>query len=291
MALGGHAADARPVGSVDTGLAVDAIAALLETLATFGRFARLAGPDGVRDDKRFDAALAAVGGAAPALAVPPPGAGAPSPVAAIAFAFGQCDAAALGELAEKAAALGIAAISPAPDRRLLLAGEAGAVDAIAADAAALGFVTGAGDPRLSIFACAGSAGCAAGALPTRQIAGEIATAAQALLDGSFALHLSGCAKGCAHPEPAALAFTAIDKGLALVLEGRPRDEAAGIVPAAVIAGRLARLAEAAGRGDGSAADGLRRLGGARIAALLCSDDREDDCGRDGSRGRRSRLSA
>src|SRR5690606_24299399 len=122
----------------------------------------------------------------------------------VAFPFGQVDAAALRALAELAPAF-----APAPGRALLAVGlGADEVADFRTHAAALGFITEAGDPRRSVAACPGSPACAAALMPARAIAETALRCAGSLLDGSVTLHLSGCAKGCAHPAPATITLTA-----------------------------------------------------------------------------------
>ncbi|MGO8013149.1 hypothetical protein ACC715_36775, partial [Rhizobium ruizarguesonis] len=48
-------------------------------------------------------------------------------------------------------------------------------------------------------------------------------AAPALFDGSLTLHLSGCAKGCAHSRPA-LTLTGSAEGYVLILNGLAADQ-------------------------------------------------------------------
>lgn len=302
LAIGGDENSARQLGSVPADAAAEAAFALLEQLAGYGSFARLSGAAGIHDDLAFAAIL----GDHPEFAEPPAttatrdGNKTASDITIIAFPFGQAEAGPLAELAATARAAGILAIAAAPERRLLFAGPAAARAAIRGMAERLGFITDAGDPRQSVFACAGSAGCASGALPTRILAAELAAAVPNLLDGSFQLHVSGCAKGCAHPEAAAISLAALDNALAIVLEGRPRDPARGIVPAKEIAGRLARLAAAVAQAriaDEPSALVLRRLGAAAIEDILlgtvADGTRKDGSGIDGrERDRREpRLSA
>ncbi|MGA8498854.1 MAG: precorrin-3B synthase, partial [Xanthobacteraceae bacterium] len=52
---------------------------------------------------------------------------------------------------------------------------------------------------------------------------QIAAAAAPHLDGSFKIHISGCAKGCAHPAPAALTIVGTSSGCALIANGSARD--------------------------------------------------------------------
>lgn len=84
-----------------------------------------------------------------------------------------------------------------------------------------GIITDPADPRLRVVACIGAPGCAQGLGETRQLA----TALAPLVPEGAKLHLSGCAKGCAHPRSAPLTLTATTKGYDLA-----RDAAPGAVP-------------------------------------------------------------
>jgi sulfite reductase beta subunit-like hemoprotein len=59
-----------------------------------------------------------------------------------------------------------------------------------------GFITDPDDPRRAISACAGAPGCASASVPTRADAAFLAAR------GIRGIHVSGCAKGCAHPKAA-----------------------------------------------------------------------------------------
>ena len=59
-----------------------------------------------------------------------------------------------------------------------------------------GWITEAEDPRLRVAACVGAPGCAQAAGPTLPLAEVLAVN---LPQGGW-LHISGCAKGCAHPQ-------------------------------------------------------------------------------------------
>ena len=60
-------------------------------------------------------------------------------------------------------------------------------------------------------------------IAARAIAPQIAAAAAPHLDGSFKIHISGCAKGCAHPAPAALTIVGASSGCALIANGSTHD--------------------------------------------------------------------
>ena len=79
------------------------------------------------------------------------------------------------------------------------------------------------DPRRHVVACAGAPICASADIAARAIAPQIAAAAAPHLDGSFKIHISGCAKGCAHPAPAALTIVGTSSGCALIANGSTRD--------------------------------------------------------------------
>lgn len=143
----------------------------------------------------------------------------------VALPFGHTTARALKAFAESAASLGLDDIRAAPGRTLVaICDTAAQSEALRALAAALGFVVSSEDPRLSVSACPGAPDCASGHIPARQIAADIASEHGNLLDGSMHLHVSGCAKGCAHPGVATLTLVASAAGTGLVINGTARDE-------------------------------------------------------------------
>ena len=87
------------------------------------------------------------------------------------------------------------------------------------------------DPLLHVVACTGAPGCLQGRQPTRVLARSLASSlarslAEQVVPGLSArplLHVSGCAKGCAHPTKAAMTLTAEASGFALVRDGRADD--------------------------------------------------------------------
>ena len=66
--------------------------------------------------------------------------------------------------------------------------------------------------RVNSTACTGAPACPQGQGDTRTLARQLAP----LLPKGRALHLSGCAKGCAHPAPADLTLTATGQGYDLI---------------------------------------------------------------------------
>jgi precorrin-3B synthase len=145
----------------------------------------------------------------------------------VALPFGQAHAPDLIALVGIARANGVEWAALAPQRTLLL-GPIGEMTAFALGTTAdtLGFVVDARDPRRRIAACAGAPLCASGHIPSRDLAGRIA---ERLPQGKFALHISGCSKGCAHPRPAPLTIFGTGQGSALIerdgVHYLPRSEA------------------------------------------------------------------
>ena len=112
--------------------------------------------------------------------------------------FGGTDAAGLIALANFAESYGDGTLRLTPWRAVLLpVTDRRKAEALLAGAASAGFITDADDPRRRIRACPGRPACASASVDTRADA-----AALAGTGFSGTLHVSGCAKGCASPEPA-----------------------------------------------------------------------------------------
>ena len=75
---------------------------------------------------------------------------------------------------------------------------------LSAAAARAGMIVDGGDPRLRVAACSGGSGCARTAVDIIDSAQSLAP----LWRGKGVLHVSGCVKGCAHPEAAAVTLVA-----------------------------------------------------------------------------------
>ena len=276
LSIAGNAAAAVNLGWVEPGRAVHAMAQLLMAIANRGEAARAR--DFATDGDTLRASLA--GMLTPGAPPPRPRA---EPVGThrlndgrvargIAPAFGYGEAGSLKRLTHAAAACGAASIRPAPGHALLFIGlTPAAAEEFAAVAAGDGWVVRPDDVRRHVIACAGAPACASALLSTRQLAPAIAQAAKPLLDGSITIHVSGCAKGCAHPGAAALTLVGPDR---LVLQGRAFDAPQGrISPANLLAG-LERLQTEVlqSRTEDSAempcAQMLSRLGARRLIELL-----------------------
>lgn len=111
-------------------------------------------------------------------------------------AFGAMEAGALAALA--------------PHSLRPLTGRLLRVDGLRPDPLPPGFITRADDPLMTTHACPGAPFCASALAPTRPLARRLARPG---------LHVSGCAKGCAHPAPARLTLTARADGRWDVIRG------------------------------------------------------------------------
>ncbi|TPL52750.1 precorrin-3B synthase [Mesorhizobium sp. B2-4-4] len=185
----------------------------------------------------------------------------------IGLPYGSMPAERLIALAQSAVTLGTSEIRLAPGRALLFLGQPPAANpSLQQTAATLGFVTAPTDPRTRIAACPGAPACASGRIATRDIAEAIATENADSLD--FTLHVSGCAKGCAHPGPAALTVVGGENGAGLVVNATAKALPAGYRPgydAARGIGRVAAAIRSARYQGETAAACLTRLGPAGIA--------------------------
>jgi len=150
---------------------------------------------------------ALAGNTAPAATIAPPRPGLRDGGALVGLAFGQLQSATLAHLATVAPGLRMT-----PWRMIFLEGlrEMPAHDDL---------VTRAGDPLLRVVACTGAPLCPEAFAETRELAAALAPH----IPADAKLHVSGCAKGCAHPEPAAITLVGTADGFDLVRNGSPRD--------------------------------------------------------------------
>lgn len=154
----------------------------------------------------------------------------------LALPFGAMDWQALAALADLGAQHAIAAFRLAPHHALLALS---ASEALGEEAVRLGFIASPYDPRLRISACIGRPGCASGQAAARADAAGLA----AHMPRDITLHVSGCAKGCAHPGPADITLVGREGGYGLVINGR-----AGDTPHAQLRADQLAAALAGGRG-------------------------------------------
>ena len=161
----------------------------------------------------------------------------------IGLAFGHADAGALKQLTRAAAAAVASGFRTAPGRVLMAIGlKPEAAGTFVAAAEELGFIVRAHDPRRHVVACAGAPICASAHIAARAIAPLIAASTATQFDGAFTIHISGCAKGCAHAAPVALTVVGTPEGCALVTDGSARDAPFAIVPTNELPAAIARFA-------------------------------------------------
>ena len=193
----------------------------------------------------------------------------------IGLAFGQASAASLRRLAALATEHGATEMRFSPGRALLILGlDEDGVRALRRPADALGFVTAADDPRRSVAACAGAPACASGHIASRALAGELAVFAGPLLDGSLDIHVSGCAKGCAHPAASVITLIGDAKGCGLVVDGTATDRPLAHLAEDDVREAIARLGDLFGKSrlpGENAASCLRRLGVASLSSTFARE--------------------
>ncbi|MEI2301622.1 precorrin-3B synthase [Ensifer sp. MJa1] len=275
LSLGGTAARAMPVGTLDGDAPVPAVISILEKLATLGPTARGRDldPVAIRDFCRCEPAVERP--ATLAAVHPIPGihplddAGV---VLGLGLAFAQVEASLLTAFLSQAQALGATAIRLAPGHAFFVLGLSHETAAVAQSlAAAQGFRITEDDPRNAIATCAGSKGCASAWMETKGVAQRLVETAPALLDGSLTVHLSGCAKGCARPKPSELTLVGAPSGYGLVVNGAANGlpsaytDENGMKSALSRLDRLVRQNKDAGE---SAQSCLTRLGAARVSAAF-----------------------
>jgi precorrin-3B synthase len=229
VTIGGDAQSATPLGAIAPDNAASAAVRLLRVITARGPTARAA--DVLRREGIAPFRSAISDDLEPAPALP-----ARAAVEAIgqhrlrdggialgvALAFSQADTEALAQLARIALAHDALSARPAPGRVLLLSGlDQDDAAAIATAAAQLGFIVHADDPRRRIAACAGRPACPSGWIAARALAAEVAHHLP-LRSGAVDIHISGCAKGCAHPSPAALTVVGSEQGGGIVHDGSAR---------------------------------------------------------------------
>jgi precorrin-3B synthase len=166
------------------------------------------------------------------------------------LAFGHAEAPSLERLVDAARASGATGLRTAQGRTLIVMGlRRNELTAFAAAAERFGFITRADDARRHVIACAGAPFCASGHIAARTMAPAVADAAAQFVGDPFLIHISGCAKGCAHPVAAALTIVGTPDGCGLIANGVARNDPFAIVPNNEIAMAIAKYArEATGEG-------------------------------------------
>jgi precorrin-3B synthase len=200
-------ADGAPCGrAVARGETIEAVLSLCE------RFVASGGVKGGRGRMAAHLATAALPDAFAGQTVPAPMAASPQPGiyeagALVGLAFGQLQNTTLSHLATLAPGLRMT-----PWRSIFLEGlrEMPTHDSL---------VTRADDPLLRVVACTGAPTCPEAHAETRTLAASLAPG----VPEDDSLHVSGCAKGCAHPGPSAVTLVGTADGFDLVRHGSPRD--------------------------------------------------------------------
>jgi len=248
IALGGDGATATPLGTVAPDEACDAVSRLLAVIAAHGPEAR--GADALQS-----CGLAAFRDAVQARIefqpLPPPRLPAVMVgthslegdlyAVGIGLTFGHTQAHTLNALTEIARVHSALWARPAPDRTLLLGPfQRTKVKAIRDEARRLDFAVEAADPRRRIVACPGAPSCGSGLIASRRLAAEIADAVEFAGMGT-ALHVSGCAKGCAHPLPAPLTIVGTEAGCGMVHNGTSHGQPEHLVSPDEIVAEVVRL--------------------------------------------------
>ncbi|MGX9993857.1 precorrin-3B synthase (plasmid) [Rhizobium sp. Z1P35] len=274
VAINGDAETAMPVASGPAKAAISAVGEILSLLAALGQGRRARYIDPALLRARFPAmdGIQVI----PSRAAGMPLAGSHrledgKTILGVRPEFGQMRASDLVALLDLAKARGATAIRLAPGRGFFFIGlSADTVPAMQVAAAGHGFSTQPGEKTEHIAACAGAGACGSAFYETRTLARRLIAVAPALFDGSLTLHLSGCAKGCAHARPA-LTLTGSAEGYGLILNGLAAD-----LPVERIAGgridfaieRLARSIEDNKDAGESTAACLTRLGATGVSKAL-----------------------
>jgi precorrin-3B synthase len=255
ISVGGSAASATELGAVAPAHGVAATMRMLEVIARAGRDARARDILANAGAAPFRSALADL------LSIPAgPRSRGNGPTAdaigmhrlrdrslacGIGLALGHADARGLESLIGAAAKAGAGGMRPAAGGALLTIGlTAETGPSFAAAAGQLGFIVQADDPRRRVIACAGAPICASAYIAARAMAPLIAATAAPFISGRQTIHVSGCAKGCAHPGTAALTAIGTAAGCALVANGSAGDHPESIVQPGELPDALARAARA-----------------------------------------------
>ena len=251
VALAGDGATATPLGSVAPDDAYDAVLCLLRLTAADGPAARAAdvlqsrGIAAFQDVVRGRIALQSP--LARRLPAEPVGTHALKDdlyALGVGLAFGHVQADTLRALTEIARTHGALWARAAFNRALLLGPfERAKVKTLRDGARRLGFAVDRADPRRRVVACPGAPACASGLIASREIAAALADDLP-LAGGGVALHVSGCAKGCAHPAPAPLTIVGTEQGCGIVHDGAARDAPSSYANPGDLAAEIDRIIDA-----------------------------------------------
>ncbi len=215
VAAGGDAASATPLRTVTPANAIDTVVRLLREIAARGPDAR------ARDVIRAEPMEAAAQPRPPADPIGPHCLLSHKMAVGLGLPFGHTDTGMLNSLVRAAREVDATGFRTAPGRALLVIGLT-RPDAAAFSAAArrLDFIVEAGDPRRRVVACAGAPICASGQIEARSLARQVASG-PLLMQKDETIHISGCAKSCAHQGVATLTVIGRDGACDLFVEGAP----------------------------------------------------------------------
>lgn len=260
VGVAGNAATATHLGTVPSADGVEAARRLLEVIARHGRASRARDVLANTGAAPFKAALAGLVVADDCAArrtmrmTDPIGRHSlrdGSLACGVGLAFGHASAETLERLTQAAETSAATGLRVAADRALLVVGLTGkTLPIVTAAAESLGFVVRADDPRRYVIACAGAPICASAHIAARSIAPILAAAAGQDLDSHFRIHISGCAKGCAHAAAASVTIVGHDDGCAVIANGSARDAPIALAPANELPALVAALTRKAKHGAG-----------------------------------------
>ncbi|ACB97065.1 precorrin-3B synthase [Beijerinckia indica] len=156
--------------------------------------------------------------------------------------FGRLSHGMLAGLAAAAHQAGVKALRLTPWRLFLLAGfPADRLAQLTKTLSRLGFILDPEDPRLAVVACAGAPACAEATTPVQSDAAALASLIRHQAASGPELHLSGCAKGCAHPTSTPFTLVAKNGLYDLIIKGtsksRPEQRALTIEAARQVLAR------------------------------------------------------
>lgn len=155
--------------------------------------------------------------------------------------YGRCTAAVFDHIASWSEEAGLHEVRLSPWRSIALSGlSVEDAAAISTRATAAGMIVDPHDTRRQIAACPGAPACTSGTTSTHDDADRIATALRQSPNPTLTVHVSGCAKGCAHPGNAALTLVAQSGTYGIVADGNARTRPDGSVS---IDGVIARLTQ------------------------------------------------
>ncbi|WP_404404995.1 precorrin-3B synthase [Pelagibacterium halotolerans] len=173
--------------------------------------------------------------------------------------FGQDKAGSLRTLAKTLEAHGVDAVTPAPDRTLVLTGfDSAALQALSPAVAALGYWTRPNAEGAALTLCSGAEASKNGVIHAADVATAFLATAPDLIDGSFHIHVSTCAKGCAYPGRPGLMLT----GNRLVLHGEGAENPLALLDPNAIEEAIADLAlraRANRPANGTSLDSFRQI--------------------------------